>query len=65
MSKWEGIIRNETKSLCPVCSKIAIVQRKYKQPGKSMGYKVDNLMEKYSMNAIVEYECEACGHVYH
>ena len=64
MANWQNILKKETKSLCPKCGKIAVVQRKYKNPGSTMGRRVDSLLEKYSMNCSVEYECGACGHTY-
>jgi len=64
MGKWEKIFKKETRSLCPKCSKVSVVQRKYKLPGSTMGYRINGLLEKYSMNSIVEYECESCRHVY-
>ena len=64
MSKWSKILTGKEKDICPQCKKAAIVENIYRNPGSSMGRKIDGLLEKHGMNQKVEYKCESCGFTY-
>ena len=62
MSKWSKALKGkEEKQKCPRCWKKSIVKTIYKAPGTKVSYRAEGVLDKYSLNCIVEYKCESCG----